>query len=119
MEGPRAVRLRAQDFGAEDIGGHQVGCELDALFGKAENGAERFHQLGLGKAGQTDQQAVASRQDGDERALHHFLLPEDHLRYRFAHPRDVSHGLLGGGDDRLLFWRGKRAVDRAHAVLRN
>ena len=37
-----------QDFGAENIGGHQIGRELDAARMQAENDAKGFDELGFG-----------------------------------------------------------------------
>ena len=66
-----------QDFGAQDVGGHQVGRELDAAGVEAENGAHRVDELGLGEAGHADEQPVAAGQHRDQRPLHHDLLAED------------------------------------------
>jgi hypothetical protein len=49
-------------FGAEDVGWHQVGRELDAARVEAEHDAERLDQLGLGKAGHADEQRMAAGQ---------------------------------------------------------
>ena len=43
-----------QHLAAEDVGGHQVGGELDAAGVEAEHGAERFDELGFGEAGHAD-----------------------------------------------------------------
>jgi hypothetical protein len=56
---PRLAVL--QHFGAEDVGGHQVGRELDALGVEAQHGAERFDQLRLGEARHADQQQRGRR----------------------------------------------------------
>ena len=77
-----------QHLAAEDVGGHQVGRELDAAGVEAEHGAERLDELGLGEAGNADQHAVAAAEHGDQRALDHQLLAED----------DVADGGLGRGD---------------------
>ena len=79
-----------QHLAAEDVGGHQVGGELDAAGVEAEHGAERLDQLGLGEAGNADQHAVSAAEHGDQRALDHLLLAED----------DVADGGLGRGDMR-------------------
>ena len=49
-----------QHLGADDVGGHQVGRELDAARIEPEHDAHGLDQLGLGEAGQADQQRVAA-----------------------------------------------------------
>ena len=49
-----------QHLGAEDVGRHQVGRELDAAGVEAEHDAHGLDQLGLGEAGHADQQRVAA-----------------------------------------------------------
>ena len=91
-----------QHFAAEDVGGHQVGRELDAPGVEAEHGAERLDQLGLGEAGHADQHAVAAGQDGDQRVLDHLLLAEDHRADAVLGRGDVRGRGLGGADDHVF-----------------
>ena len=77
-EAALAARAFLQHLGAEDVGRHQVGRELDAPAVEAEHDAHGVDQLGLGEAGHADQQRVAAGQDGDQRALDHGVLAEDH-----------------------------------------
>ena len=49
-----------QHLGADDVGRHQVGRELDAARVEPEHDAHGLDQLGLGEAGQADQQRVAA-----------------------------------------------------------
>ncbi len=65
-------------FGAENVGRHQVRRELDAAAIEAEHDAERFDELGLGKARNADQQRVAACEQRDQRALDDAFLAEDH-----------------------------------------
>jgi hypothetical protein len=74
-----------QDFRAQNIGGHQVGGELDALFGKTQNPAKRCGQLGLGKPRCAHQQGMAAAQDGGEGEFDHLRLAEDHPANGAAH----------------------------------
>ena len=97
---PAALVGLFEDFGADDVGGHQVGGELDAALVKAENTAERGRKLGLGKTGRADQQGMATRQNGGERELDHFLLAENDLAngfpdlyQAFARPLEAVQGL--------------------------
>jgi hypothetical protein len=77
-----------QHLAAQDVGRHEIRRELDAARVKAEHDPHGLDQLGLGKAGQADQQRVPAAQHGDERLLDHPFLPEDH----------VADGGFGGGD---------------------
>src|SRR5260221_8212072 len=65
-------------FRAQDVGGHQVGGELHALFGKTENAAQRRGKLSLGEARGANKKRVTARQDGGERQLDDLRLAEDH-----------------------------------------
>ena len=64
-------------FGAENVGRHQVGRELDAARIEAQHDAERLDQLGLGEARHADQQRVAAGEQRNQRALDHAFLAED------------------------------------------
>ena len=66
-----------EDVGADDVGGHQVGRELDAGEVELERGGEGAHEHRLAQAGQPFQQQVAVGQQGDERVAHHVALPDD------------------------------------------
>ena len=59
-EAALAARRFLQHLGAENVGGHQVGRELDAPRVEAERGAQGLDQLGLGEARHADQQRVAA-----------------------------------------------------------
>ena len=59
------------------VGGHEIGGELDAVRLQPDHGTERFHELGLGKARHADEQAMAARQDRDQRIVDDRLLAED------------------------------------------
>ena len=84
-----------QHFRADDVGGHQVGRELDALPVEPQHDAQRLHQLGLGQARHADQKAMAARQQRDQRLLDHLVLAEDHLADRLAHLGEEWRRLFG------------------------
>ena len=88
-----------QHFRAEDVGGHQIGRELDALRREAEHDAERLDEFRLGEAGHADEQPVAARQDRDERFLDHRALAEDHRPDGGAGGREPVERLFGGRHD--------------------
>src|SRR5690606_22753155 len=68
-----------QDLRPDDVAGHQVGGELDAVEAHAQGLGHGVHQQGLGQAGYTHQQAVAAAEDGQQHVVHHLVLPDDDL----------------------------------------
>ncbi len=81
-----------EDVGAGDVGGHQVGGELDAVELEVEHLGQRRDQRGLRQPGHAHQQAVAAREEGDEQVVDELLLAVDPLS-------DLRHdGLAGLGD---------------------
>ena len=92
-EGALAADAFFHHFGAGDVGGHQVGGELDAAGVQPHHDAQRFHQLGLGQARHADQQAMAAGQQGHQGLLDHLVLAEDHGIQAGAH---LGEGLGGG-----------------------
>jgi branched-subunit amino acid aminotransferase/4-amino-4-deoxychorismate lyase len=67
------------DHAANDIGGHQIGGELDSRIAKAESARESAQQGGLAKTGHALQQHVTAGQQADEHAVDNALLPDDDL----------------------------------------
>jgi hypothetical protein len=103
---------------AENVGGHQVGRELDAAGRDAEHGAERFDQLRLGKARHADEQRVAARQHRKQGLLDHAFLAEDHLGDGALDLRNVGQCLFGCRDHGLLVNRISAGFDASHGCLR-
>ena len=68
-----------EDFGADDVGGHQVGGELDAVEAQAEGLGDGVDEEGFGEAGHPDQQHVATGKNRRGHFLDDVLLPHDHL----------------------------------------
>ena len=66
-----------EDFGAGDVGGHQVGGELDALKLKVERLRDGFDQQGLGEAGSAGEQAVTTGEEGEQDLLDDVFLSDD------------------------------------------
>ena len=91
-----------QHLRADDVGGHEVGRELDALGVEPQHLAQRLDQQRLGEAGHADQQRVAAGQDGDERALDHLLLAEDDRRGGFLDALDALAGRFDAADDGVV-----------------
>ena len=73
-----ALLARLVDPGADDVGGHQVGGELDPGEVTADDGGEAAHRQRLGYAGHTFEQDVTLGEQGDHQLLDHVLLPDDH-----------------------------------------
>ena len=76
-----------QHVGARDVGGHQVGRELDALEAQVEHARKRADEQRLGQARHADQQHVAAAEDGDQHLFDHLLLADDDAR-------DLGHHFL-------------------------
>ena len=76
-EGALAEFVLLHHLGAENVGRHQVGRELDAAGIEAEHDAQRLDQLGLGEAGHADQQRMAAGQQRHQRAFDDAFLAED------------------------------------------
>ncbi len=75
------------DPGADDVGGHQVGRELDAGERSADHLGEGLDRERLGDAGNTFEQNVALGQQPDEHPLHQLILADDD-------PLDLEDGAL-------------------------
>ena len=55
-----------KDFGAGNVGGHQVGCELNPIKRQAHRLGQRADHQSFCQTGNTDKQCVSSRQDRNE-----------------------------------------------------
>ena len=69
--------VRAVDARPDQVGGHQVGCELYPLEGAAEHVGEGLEGQRLGEARQALEKEVAARQEADEDPLEHRVLADD------------------------------------------
>ncbi len=69
----------AVDAGAQDVARHQVGGELQAYRGAADDGRERLDRERLGDPGHALEQAVPACEQGHGHPLHHAVLAHDHL----------------------------------------
>ena len=65
------------DARADEVGGDEVGRELDAVEGAAEHVGERPHGQRLGEAGHALEQHMTAGQQRDEHALEHRVLADD------------------------------------------
>ena len=74
-----------EHFRADDVGGHQVGRELDALPVEAEHDAQRLDQPRLGETRHADEQTMAAGEQRDQHLVDHIVLAEDDAADPFAH----------------------------------
>ena len=62
-----------------DVGGHEVGRELDAREAAVERARERAHEQRLAEARHAFEQHVPAGQERGQRLLDHVVLADDHL----------------------------------------
>ena len=78
------ARAFLQHLGAENVGRHQVGCELNAPRVETKSGAHGVDQFCFRETGHANEQRVTAREDGDQRAFdHHILAENDRTNCRF------------------------------------
>lgn len=63
--------------GTDDVGGHQVGRELDTSKGAADDASKGFHRQRLGHARNTLEEHVTLGQQPDKHPLHELVLADD------------------------------------------
>src|SRR5260370_11898092 len=68
------------DVGADDVGRHQVGRELDSGKGQVEGLPERAHEHRLAKAGYALEQDMAARDQGYHGVAQELFLADDQAR---------------------------------------
>ena len=86
-----------EDFGSQNIGGHQIRRELDAARIQAKNGAKGFDKLGFGEAWHTDEQPVTARKQRDQGLFDNVCLAEDDCIDQTPRRRDPLKRRLGCG----------------------
>ena len=72
-----AVGGGIQHFGAEDIGGHQIGGELDAVAVQPHHGGQGIDQPCLAQPRQAHQQTMAATQQRRQGQVHHLFLADE------------------------------------------
>ena len=94
--------VRPVDPRADEVGRHEVGRELDAVEGSAENAGGGLDGQRLGETGNAlDQQVAAGEQAGQD-ALEHLVLAGDHAPDLEEGLLQLLLGLLGLDCGRLL-----------------
>ena len=71
------AELLVVDPRADDVGGHEVGRELDALELDAERVREGLHRQRLGQPGHALDEQVAAGHEGDDHPLEQHVLADD------------------------------------------
>ena len=74
------------DAGAYEVGGHEVGCELDALKLSTYGLGQRLHRHGLCQPRYALHEDVPPRQQGHHHALKQVVLAHNHLLHLVQHP---------------------------------
>src|SRR5437588_163827 len=74
-----AARVLDDDVGPGDVGGHQVGRELDPRERELESFGERADEEGLTEAGCSLEQDVTAREEPDEHAQDDVVVADDDL----------------------------------------
>ena len=89
-----AVGRFEHDVGADHVGRHQVGRELDALELQVQRVGQRPDQQRLAQAGHAFEQHVAAGDQGGQRAVDDLLVADDHLADLAAQGVEVGAELV-------------------------
>ena len=76
---PAGLGILLNDVRAGDVGGHEVGRELDAAEGKVQGRGEGLNHDGFGEAGHTFEQAMTAAEDRVDQLFEHLVLADDDL----------------------------------------
>ena len=90
LERAAPIRRLHHHVGADHVGGHQVGCALDALEAEVQHSAEGSRQQGLAQARKSFQQHVSAGNQRRQRAGDHVLLTHDDLADLRLHGIKIS-----------------------------
>ena len=90
-----AMIVTFNDHAADDVGGHQIGRELNARILQMQDAAQRSQQRGLAEAGHAFEQNMAAGEQADENAIDHVLLADDDLSDFVAHLIEMSRWRAG------------------------
>jgi hypothetical protein len=86
------------DVRADDVGRHQVGCELNAGELEVHRFAQRSHEHGFAEPGHAFEQNVAAGKEGDEHAFDDLPLSDHHAADFVLHTgEDLAESFDLGG----------------------
>jgi hypothetical protein len=86
----------AQHRGADDVGGHEVGGELDPAEIDVEDRPQRLEQLGLAEPGDAFEEHVPLAEDGQEDGVDEAALADDHRADGVADCVEGGSEVVGG-----------------------
>ena len=89
-----AVPGLLEDLRSRDVGGHQIGSELDPLELQVEDLSDGADEERLGEARRPGDQAVAGGEQADQQLHGHVLLPDDDFRELLVDPIAALADLL-------------------------
>ncbi len=92
-----AVVVGFHDHAADDVGGHEVGRELDARVADAERAREGAEQSGLAESGDAFEQDMSGGEQADENAIDHALLADDDFADFVAYFVEFRDRRIDGG----------------------
>ena len=72
------ARTLLEHFAADNVRRHEIRGELNAACIEPQHYPHGLHELCLGKSGQSDQEGMATRQDGDQSLLDDAVLAKNH-----------------------------------------
>ncbi len=109
-----------EDIGAGDVGGHEVGGELDAFEGEVEDVGDGFDEERFGEAGDADEEDVSLTEHGGEDLFDDFGLSDDDfaelLGHGFVGTVELLDGVkiagIGGGGRGRRLRRFRLRIDR-------
>jgi hypothetical protein len=93
--GVEPVGVRPEHPRADEVDGHEVGRELDAVERAAEDVGDGLDRQRLGQAGDALEQHVAAGEQRDEHALEHRLLADDDALDLEQRVLEVAADLIG------------------------
>lgn len=72
-----AALVAIHDHAADDVGGHEVGSELDAAVAEVEHTREGAQEGGFAEAGDTFEEYVSAAEEADEDTTYYFVLTDN------------------------------------------
>ena len=94
LRGVIVAVLRIVNQRADDVGGQQVGRELDAMKLRLDGRGQRADGQRLGQARHAFEQDMAVGEQADEQPVHQMFLADDDLADFLAQPADPGRGAL-------------------------
>jgi hypothetical protein len=86
---PPRGRVVHHDIRPDDVGGHEVRRELDAVEVQAQGLRQRADQVGLAQPRHALQQRVSAHEQAGQHAVHDLGMPDDRLADLLAQPGEL------------------------------